>query len=68
MGRVRVVYFHVRSSEGGSPRPYRLRTDCQGLVNKMDYLLMHTGLWELSSFDSRRVVQYLTSLHIRTMG
>jgi hypothetical protein len=26
MGRVRVVCFHIRSSEGGSPRPCLLRT------------------------------------------
>jgi hypothetical protein len=45
MGRVRVVYFHVRSSKGGSPHLCRLRTDCLALVKKIDYELMHTGLW-----------------------
>jgi hypothetical protein len=26
MGRVRVIYFHVQSSEGGNPRLCKLRT------------------------------------------
>jgi hypothetical protein len=56
MGRVRVVCFHVRSSEGGSPFLCRLRTDRLAPVNKIDYVLMHTGFMgsrKLSSFDGR---------------
>jgi hypothetical protein len=45
MGRVRVIYFHIQSSEGGSPRLCRLRTDHLAPVNKIDYVLKHTGLW-----------------------
>jgi hypothetical protein len=54
MGRVRVVYFHVQSSESGSPRLCRLRTDRLTLVNKIDYVLTHTrfmGSHKLSTFD-----------------
>jgi hypothetical protein len=36
MRRLRVVYFHVRSSEGSSPRLYRLRTDRLTPVNKIE--------------------------------
>jgi hypothetical protein len=56
MGRVGVVYFLVRSSEGGSPHLCLLRTDRLDLVNKIDYVLVHTGfMWshKLSSFDGR---------------
>jgi hypothetical protein len=45
MGRVRVVYFHIRSSECGSPRLCQLRTDRLALVNKIDYVLTHMILW-----------------------
>jgi hypothetical protein len=41
MGRVRVVYFHIQSSKGGSPCLYQLRIDRLVLVNKIDYVLMH---------------------------
>jgi hypothetical protein len=56
MGRVRVVCFHVQSSEGGNPHLYRLRTDHLASVNKIDYVLAHTGFLgscKLSSFDGR---------------
>jgi hypothetical protein len=56
MGRLRVVYFHIRSSEGGSPRLCRLRTDRLALVNKIDYVLAYMGFmgsYKLSSFDNR---------------
>jgi hypothetical protein len=58
MGRLRVVCFHVQSSEGGSSRLYRLRTDRLAPENKIDYVLSHTefmGSHKLSSFDNRRV-------------
>jgi hypothetical protein len=67
---VRVICFYIRSSEGGSPRLCRLRTDRLALVNKIDYVLAHTrfmGSYKLSSFDGHRVGQYLTSLHGCTM-
>jgi hypothetical protein len=56
MGRVRVVYFHIQSSEGGSPCLCRLRTDRLTPVNKIYYALAHTGFMgshKLSSFDGR---------------
>jgi hypothetical protein len=36
MERLRVVCFHIRSSEGGSPRLCRLRTDHLASVNKIE--------------------------------
>jgi hypothetical protein len=56
MGRVRVVSFHIRSSEGGSPRLCRLRTDHLAPQNKIGYVLVHTGFMrsrKLSRFDGR---------------
>jgi hypothetical protein len=56
MGKVRVIYFHVQSSEGGSPCLCRLRTDRLASVNNIDYVLAHTrfmGSRKLSSFDGR---------------
>jgi hypothetical protein len=35
--------FLYSSSEGANPRLYRLRTDHLALVNKIDYILTHTG-------------------------
>jgi hypothetical protein len=35
------VCFHVRSSEGGSPRLCQLRTDRLALVSKFNYVLAH---------------------------
>jgi hypothetical protein len=52
MGRVRVVYFYVRSSEVVAP------------VSKFDYILAHMrfmGFRKLSSFDDHRVGRYLIS-------
>jgi hypothetical protein len=48
--------FLYSSSEVSNPRLYRLRTDHLALVNKIDYILTHTGLMEprkLSNFDGR---------------
>jgi hypothetical protein len=56
MGRVRVVCFHVQSSEGGSPRLCQLWTDHLAPVNKIDYVLAHTRFMrscKLSSFNGR---------------
>jgi hypothetical protein len=53
MGRVIVVYFHVRSSSGGSPHLCRLRTNRLAPVKKIDYVLAHMvfmGSRKLSSF------------------
>jgi hypothetical protein len=67
MGMVRVVYFHIQSSEGGSPRLCRLRTASVGPhATSIDYVLMHTnymGPHKLSNFDDHRVGRYLTLLH-----
>jgi hypothetical protein len=54
MGRMRVIYFHIWSSEGGSPHLCQLRTNRLAPVNKIDYVLAHTrfmGSHKLSSFD-----------------
>jgi hypothetical protein len=51
---LRVVCFHIRSSEGGSPRLCRLRTDRLAPLNKIDYVLAHMGFMgphKLSSFN-----------------
>jgi hypothetical protein len=71
MGRVRVIYFYVWSSEGGSPRLYQLRTDRLTPGNKIDYVLVHTGFMgshKLSSFDGHQVGWYLTLPHECTLG
>jgi hypothetical protein len=55
-GRLRVDCFHIQSFEGGSHRMCRLRTNRLAPVNKIDYVLAHTGFMEsrkLSSFDGR---------------
>jgi hypothetical protein len=52
----RLEYFYVRSFEGGSPHLCQLRTDRLVLVNKIDYVLAHTGFMgsrKLSCFDGR---------------
>jgi hypothetical protein len=54
MEKVKVICFHVQSSEGGSPHLCRLRTDHLAPRNKIDYVLAHTGFMgfcKLSSFD-----------------
>jgi hypothetical protein len=56
MRRVRVVYFYIRSSKGGSPHLCQLRTDHLAPGKKFDYALAHTGFMgslKLSSFDGR---------------
>jgi hypothetical protein len=71
MERLRVVCFHVRSSECGIPRLCQLRMDRLALVSKIDYVLPHIrfmGTHKLSSFDSRRVGRYLTLFHGCTLG
>jgi hypothetical protein len=45
MGRLRVVYFHIRSSEGGSPLLCRLRTDRLAPVNKIELCTDAYGLY-----------------------
>jgi hypothetical protein len=42
MERVKVVSFHIRSSEDGIPCLCGLRTDRLAPVNKIDYILTHT--------------------------
>jgi hypothetical protein len=63
MERIRVDYFYIRSSEGGSPHLSRLRTDRLAPVSKFHYVLVHIGFMmshKLSSFVSRRVGRYPT--------
>jgi hypothetical protein len=57
MGRVRVVYFYIRSSECGSPRLCQLRTDRLTLVNKIDYVLTHMRLWGPANLVASMVVE-----------
>jgi hypothetical protein len=45
MGRLRVVYFYIRSSEGGSPRLCRLRTDRLAPVNKIELCTDTYGIY-----------------------
>jgi hypothetical protein len=47
MRRLRVVYFHVRSYEGGSPRLCRLRT--RRLSPEEQALIMYLCIWDLWS-------------------
>jgi hypothetical protein len=72
MGRVWVAYFHVQSSEGGSPHLYRLRTMLVGpAATGDDYVLAHTGFMgsqKLSSFDDRWVGQHPTVLNRCTLA
>jgi hypothetical protein len=63
MGRTVSSCFHVRCSEGGSPRLSQLRTDHLTPVSKFDYVLAHMGFMgscKLSSFDYHQVRQYPT--------
>jgi hypothetical protein len=71
MGRLRVVYFHVWSFKGGTPRLCRLRTDRLAPVNKIDYVLAHMrfmGSRKLSSFNGRWVGWHPTILNGCTLG
>jgi hypothetical protein len=74
MGRVRVVYFHVRSFEGGSPNQCRLRADRLASGNKIDYVLTHTGLWGPTDLVALTVAElddtppYLTDVHWDSVG
>jgi hypothetical protein len=66
MGRVRVVYFHVWSSECGSPHLCRLGTMSVGPCGtSIDYILAHTGFMgsrKLSRFDD-----VIPSFYAKTM-
>jgi hypothetical protein len=56
MRRVRVVYFYIQSSEGGSPHLSQLRIDRLAPVSKFNYVLTHTRFMishKLSNFDGR---------------
>jgi hypothetical protein len=57
MGRVRVVYFYIRSPESGSPFLCQLRTtSVKPCGTSIDYGMAHTGFmgsYKLSSFDGR---------------
>jgi hypothetical protein len=66
--RVRVVYFHILSSKGDSPCLCWLRTDRLAIVNKIDYVLVHTGFMrshKLCSFNGRWVGWHPT---VHTVG
>jgi hypothetical protein len=57
MGRVREVYFHIQSSEGGSRHLCQLKTASVGPRETcIDYVLAHMRYMEshkLSRFDGR---------------
>jgi hypothetical protein len=55
MGKLTVICFHVRSSEGGSPHRFQLWTDHLALGNMIDYVLAHTGLWGLGNLVASTV-------------
>jgi hypothetical protein len=66
MKRMRVIFFHIQSSEGGSPRPHQLRIDHLSPVSKIDYVLMHIefmGSHKLSNFDGHGVGRHPTILN-----
>ncbi len=55
-GKVESGLMSDSELQGGSPRLCRLRTDHLAPVNKIDYVLAHTGFMgsrKLSSFDGR---------------
>jgi hypothetical protein len=68
MGRVVSGVFFC-SAEGGSPCLCRLRTDHLTLVNKIDYVLTHMGLWGLTNLVASTVAElddtppYLMDVH-----
>jgi hypothetical protein len=74
MGRLAVVYFHVRNSEGGCPRLCQLRTNRLAPRNKIDYVLAHTGLWGLRNLVALTVAElddtppYLTDVQWDSVG
>jgi hypothetical protein len=74
VGRLRVVYFYVWSSEGGSPHLCQLRTTCLAPGNKFDYVLVHTGLWGPANLVVLIVAKlddispYLTNVHWDSVG
>jgi hypothetical protein len=74
MERVRVVCFHVQSSEGGSTHLCRWRIDCLASVNKIDYVLTHTWLWGPANLVASTVAElddtppYLTDVHYDSVG
>jgi hypothetical protein len=45
MGSLRVICFYIRSSESGSPRLCRLRTDHLALVNKIELCTDAYGIY-----------------------
>jgi choline-glycine betaine transporter len=70
MERVRVIYFYVRSFEGGSTRLCRLRTMLIGPCGtSIDYILVHMGLWGLTNLVALTVTElddtlsYLTDVY-----
>jgi hypothetical protein len=74
MGRLRVVCFHVQSSEGGSPHLCQSRTDRLPSGNKIDYVLTHTRLWGPTNLVGSTVAElddtppYLTDVQWYSVG
>jgi hypothetical protein len=70
MGWLRVVYFHVRSSECGSPRLCQLRTNHLAPMSKIDYVLAQTGLWGAGNIVASTITElddtlpHLTYVHL----
>jgi hypothetical protein len=64
MGRMRVDYFYVWSSESGSPHLCQLKVASIGPYGtSIDYVLAHIifmGSHKLSSFEGHRVRRYHT--------
>jgi hypothetical protein len=57
MGRVRVVCFHIQSSEGGSLHLSQLRTHRLAPVSKFNYVLTHTGFMESTNLVPSMVAE-----------
>jgi hypothetical protein len=55
MGRSRRGLLSIHSSEDGSPRLCRLRTDHLALVSKFNYVLTYTGYME-----SRKLISFIS--------
>jgi hypothetical protein len=64
MGRMRVDCFHVRSSNGGSPRLCQLRTaSVWPWGTSIDYVLVHMGLWHPTNLVASTVAELVNTLH-----
>jgi hypothetical protein len=57
MKMMRVIYFHIWSSEGGSSRLCRLRIDRLAPLSKIDYVMTSTRLWGPANLAASMVAE-----------